>query len=116
MDKRQITIFCIYSPLDVSQIEEMSQVLREEENVVFERYFDAPPGAELDYEKMIERADLVLALASDRSRKDSLCCRCVKFAHDINKNIVCVGYHKGGIFNRQSWVEDEWSLRTDIYA
>lgn len=116
MDKRQITIFCIYSPLDVSQIEEMSQVLREEENVVFERYFDAPSGAELDYEKMIERADLVLALASDRSRKDSLCCRCVKFAHDINKNIVCVGYHKGGIFNRQSWVEDEWSLRTDIYA
>lgn len=116
MDKRQITIFCIYSPLDVSQIEEMSQVLREEENVVFERYFDAPSGAEFDYEKMIERADLVLALASDRSRKDSLCCRCVKFAHDINKNIVCVGYHKGGIFNRQSWVEDEWSLRTDIYA
>lgn len=116
MDKRQITIFCIYSPLDVSQIEEMSQVLREEENVVFERYFDAPSGAEIDYEKIIERADLVLALASDRSRKDSLCCRCVKFAHDINKNIVCVGYHKGGIFNRQSWVEDEWSLRTDIYA
>jgi hypothetical protein len=116
MDKRQITIFCIYSPLDVPQIEEMSQVLREEENVVFERYFDAPSGAEIDYEKIIERADLVLALASDRSRKDSLCCRCVKFAHDINKNIVCVGYHKGGIFNRQSWVEDEWSLRTDIYA
>lgn len=116
MDKRQITIFCIYSPLDVPQIEEMAQVLREEENVVFERYFDAPSGAELDYEKIIERADLVLALASDRSRKDSLCCRCVKFAHDINKNIVCVGYHKGGIFNRQSWVEDEWSLRTDIYA
>ena len=116
MDKRQITIFCIYSPLDVPQIEEMAQVLREEENVVFERYFDAPSGAEFDYEKMIERADLVLALASDRSRKDSLCCRCVKFAHDINKNIVCVGYHKGGIFNRQSWVEDEWSLRTDIYA
>lgn len=116
MDKRQITIFCIYSPLDVSQIEEMAQILREEENVLFERYFDAPSDAEIDYEKIIERADLVLALASDRSRKDSLCCRCVKFAHDINKNIVCVGYHKGGIFNRQSWVEDEWSLRTDIYA
>lgn len=116
MDKRQITIFCIYSPLDVPQIEEMAQILREEESVVFERYFDSPSGNELDYEKLIERADLVLALTSDHSRKDSLCCRCVKFAHDINKNIVCVGYHKGGIFNRQSWVVDEWSLRTDIYA
>ena len=115
MDKRQIKIFSIYSPEDVSVISEMAQTM-EEEGISFERYFDNPSEADLDYDRLMENADLVLVLASDHSRRDALCCQCVKLAHDLNKNIVCVGYHKGGFFNRQSWVQDEWSLRTDIFA
>lgn len=115
MDKRQVKIFSIYSPEDVQVIDEMARTM-DEEGISFERYFDNPNGTDWDYERLVENADLVLVLASDHSRRDVLCCQCVKLAHDLNKNIVCVGYHKGGLFNRQSWVQDEWSLRTDIFA
>lgn len=115
MDKRQVKIFSIYSPEDVQVIDEMAWTMGEE-GISFERHFDNIHGEGWNYERLVENADLVLVLASDHSRRDALCCQCVKLAHDLNKNIVCVGYHKGGFFNRQSWVQDEWSLRTDIFA
>lgn len=110
------SIFCIYSSADATVFSEIADVLRLEENLVLDRYFDGQDQDSEFYEKLIRDAHVVLVLASSNSRNDALCRQCVKFAHDLNKNIICLGPHKGGLFNRQSWIADEWSLRTDIYA
>lgn len=112
----QSSIFCIYSSLDSSVLSEIAEVVQKEENVVLDRPFDSPEQDPEVYEKQIRDAHVVLVLASSNSRCDVLCGQCVKYAHDLNKNIICLGPHKGGLFNRQSWIVDEWSLRTDTYA
>lgn len=62
---------------------------------------------------MIEERDIFLVLASDNSRTDQLVKDCVKFASDLNKTVVAIGFHKSGMFSSQSWIKKEWNIRTD---
>ena len=105
--------FFIYSKDDIQEANEIVNELDENESIHLNMILD---DSDLDYESEIEKSKFVIILASDNSRNDSICKQLATYTHNINKATVLLGYHKGGLLNRQSWVSSEWGFSEKTYA
>lgn len=60
----------------------------------------------------IEDINFIVIIASNNSRKSTLCSRSIKYALELNKKIIVVRFEKNWF---QPWIKNDWNYRDDVY-
>lgn len=107
-------VYCNDNKEDQEYVKNFKNVL-ERENIMLDFSFGDTDNIEA-VEKKIEDCTAVLLLTSDAFRKNELVNQTVKIAHDLNKKFLTMGYHSGGLFNKQSWLKKDMDVNTVVYG
>lgn len=108
------SIYVVFSKNDTEFVQSFkSCAKREELNLDFSF---GETGEFETIEKKIDDSAAILLLTSDAFREDCVVKQAVKYAHDLNKTFIAMGFHNGGVFNRQSWLKNEMDVNTTIYG
>ena len=107
-------VYCNDNKEDQEYVKNFKNVL-ERENIMLDFSFGDTDNIEA-VEKKIEDCTAVLLLTSDAFRKNELVNQTVKIAHDLNKKFMTMGYHSGGLFNKQSWLKKDMDVNTVVYG
>lgn len=108
------SVYVVFSKNDTEFVQSFKNCIIRE-NLCLDFSFSHTEEVEI-IEKKIDDSAAILLLISNAFREDGLIKQTVKYAHDINKTFIVVGFHNGGIFNRHSWLKNEMNINTTEYG